>query len=77
MLKKSVMIPLKIDDNGNQIENVSNADHPFCRGVMAFDDYNYTLHNKYVLVEDPREIGSEESPDKKPLPKNLSKMQVA
>lgn len=44
---------------------------------MAFDDYNYALHNKYVLVEDPREIGSEDSPDRKPMPKSFSKMQVA
>ena len=24
------------------------------RGVMEFDDYNYTIHNPYVLVEDPK-----------------------
>ena len=24
------------------------------RGIMEFDDYNYSLHNPYVLVEDPK-----------------------
>ena len=24
------------------------------RGVMEFDDYNYDIHNPYVLVEDPK-----------------------
>ena len=53
MLKKAVMIPVKHDDDG-QIEEVANAYNPFKRGVMEFDDYNYTIHNKYVLVEDPK-----------------------
>lgn len=40
MLKKSVMIPLKHDDDGKAIEQ-ANINHPFMRGVMEFDDYNY------------------------------------
>jgi len=40
MLKKSVMIPLKHDDDGKAIEH-ANISHPFMRGVMEFDDYNY------------------------------------
>ena len=53
MLKKSVMIPIKYDDEGN-VEEVAHAYNPFMRGVMEFDDYNYTVHNPYVLVEDPK-----------------------
>ena len=53
LLKKAVMIPIKYDDEGNQ-EEVSHAYNPFMRGVMEFDDYNYALHNPYVLVEDPK-----------------------
>lgn len=53
LLKKSVMIPIKYDDEG-QIEDVLHAYNPFMRGVMEFDDYNYAVHNPYVLVEDPK-----------------------
>jgi len=52
LLKKSVMIPIKYDDDGNVDE--ADAYNPFMRGVMEFDDYNYTMHNPYVLVEDPK-----------------------
>lgn len=38
--KKSVMVPLKEDDDGNQFEPQNTA-HPFMRGIMKFDDYNY------------------------------------
>ena len=54
LLKKSVMIPMKYDDDENLIE--VDAYNPFMRGVMEFDDYNYTLHNDFVLVEDPKHI---------------------
>lgn len=53
MLKKSVMVPIKYDEEGNQ-EDVGHAYNPFMRGVMEFDDYNYAVHNPYVLVEDPK-----------------------
>jgi hypothetical protein len=26
--------------------------HPFKRGSMKFDDYNYLMYNPYILVED-------------------------
>ena len=54
LLKKSVMIPIRYDDDGNQEEEKFDAYNPFMRGVMEFDDYNYTVHNPYVLVEDPK-----------------------
>jgi hypothetical protein len=34
------MVPLKEDDDGNQFEPQNTA-HPFMRGIMKFDDYNY------------------------------------
>jgi len=48
------MIPMKYDEDGN-LEEVD-AYNPFMRGVMEFDDYNYAVHNPYVLVEDPKHI---------------------
>lgn len=40
MLKKSVMIPLKRDEKGQTVEQ-PNTNHPFMRGSMEFDDFNY------------------------------------
>ena len=36
------------------------AEHPFKRGSMKFDDYNYQLYNPYILLEDvaPLAVGS-------------------
>ena len=31
------------------------------RGVMEFDDYNYSVHNPYVLVEDPKYADDEKA----------------
>lgn len=39
-LKKSVAIPIKVDDEGKPHE-APVVNHPFMRGVMQFDDYNY------------------------------------
>jgi hypothetical protein len=25
--------------------------HPFKRGALGFDDFNYNLHNPYVMIE--------------------------
>lgn len=49
MLKKSVMIPLKHDEEGKAIE-VGNISHPFMRGIMEFDDFNYAQYNEMILV---------------------------
>ena len=59
------MIPIKYDDDGN-LEEVSNAYNMFKRGVMEFDDYNYKLHNPYVLIENPK--NAENDKNKKPAP---------
>ena len=28
------------------------AEHPFKRGSMKFDNYNYQIYNPYILLED-------------------------
>lgn len=55
-IKKSVMVPCEEDDDGNQLEIVGNSKHPFMRGIMRFDDYNYNQFNEYVLIEEPKEF---------------------
>ena len=66
MLKKSVMIPIKYDEEDQLIE-VPNAYNMFKRGVMEFDDYNYTLHNPYVLVENPKYAEDEQAKTNLPV----------
>jgi len=45
-------VPLKVDDDGYHTEP-GNTEHPFMRGIMQFDDYNYRRFNHYVLLEEP------------------------
>lgn len=52
-IKKSIMIPLAVDDEGHQCEP-QNLNHPFMRGIMQFDDYNYKQYNSFVLIEEPK-----------------------
>ena len=52
-LKKSIMIPLVSDEDGVVKEPHNNIYHPFMRGVMEFDDYNYKLYNPYLLLKEP------------------------
>lgn len=65
LLKKAVMIPIKYDEEGRAEENV-NAYNPFMRGVMEFDDFNYTVHNPYILVEDPKLVEEDAEVKDKP-----------
>lgn len=46
------MVPLTETTSGDIIQP-TNTDHPFMRGIMAFDDYNYNQINDYVLIEEP------------------------
>jgi hypothetical protein len=46
------MIPINYDHDGKLIE-VNKVDHPFMRGVMEFDDYNYRQYNPMVLIPEP------------------------
>lgn len=52
---KSVTVSCKEGDQGEPIQIVGNVNHPFTRGIMRFDDYNYNLINDYVLLEDPQD----------------------
>ena len=52
MLKKTVMIPLKTDEQGKVTEQ-PNVNHPFMRGVMEFDDFNYGPYNNMILLPEP------------------------
>jgi len=53
-IKKSVMVPIKIDEEG-RIKEPDNPEHPFMRGIMNFDDYSYTNFNSYVLLAEPHD----------------------
>jgi len=44
MIKKSVMVPIQLDEDGAALEK-EHKNTPFMRGVMNFDDYNYKMHN--------------------------------
>ena len=55
LIKKAVMVPLFTDDEGREAE-LSNVEHPFMRGIMNFDDYNYSHFNKFVLVPEPESL---------------------
>jgi len=47
------MIPLEIDDDGAVLKP-NNVTHPFSRGIMEFDDFNYKPFNEIVFVPEPR-----------------------
>lgn len=49
------MVPLKTDEDGNQ-SDPPNAQNPFMRGILNFDDYNYKQFNSYVMVKEPESI---------------------
>lgn len=45
MLKKTVMLPIGVDEDGMPIDNDDRATTPFARGSLLFDDYNYKAYN--------------------------------
>ena len=47
-MKRSIMVP--IANEATTQEEVTNKNHPFMRGIMNFDDYNYTHFNEFVLL---------------------------
>jgi hypothetical protein len=73
MLKKSVAIPIKGEEDGDVLEVPKNTQNPFMRGVMEFDDYNYKMHNQYVLVPDPTEAKDKQISSARSFKKNLDK----
>ncbi len=46
------MVPIKTTEAG-LLELPDNQNHPFSRGIMEFDDYNYSNYNDYVLLKEP------------------------
>ena len=46
------------------------------RGIMNFDDYNYRLYNRYVLVEDPSISNKKETEKVVPLPPTNKKLTI-
>lgn len=52
-IKKSVMVPINED---YEPTDRSNADRPFTRGIMTFDDFNYRQFNEHILLEEPQPV---------------------
>ena len=48
LLKKCVQVPVF---HATEQEETAYQGHPFKRGAMKFDDYNYHIYNPYILVE--------------------------
>ena len=44
------MVPINEDDEPT---DRTNADRPFTRGIMTFDDFNYRQFNDHILLEEP------------------------
>lgn len=42
-------MPTYVPNFEAQMEELEYA--PFKRGVMRFDDYNYNMYNKYILID--------------------------
>lgn len=42
-------MPIYVPNFEAQMEELEYA--PFKRGVMRFDDYNYNMYNKYILID--------------------------
>ena len=45
------MIPKYKDENGEEPDLKKYSNHPFKRGVMKFEDYNYNMYNPYILID--------------------------
>lgn len=60
LLKKCVLVPLKQSEEEEKIY----AEHPFKRGSMKFDDFNYQIYNPYILVEDSAPAGAKKGRSK-------------
>jgi hypothetical protein len=64
-IKKAVMVPFEIDEKGNEKVNETHQEHPFMRGIMNFDDYNYKSFNDYVFLEEPTEVEGKDDKKKR------------
>ena len=54
MLKKCVVLP------NSEMHNEQLANSSFKRGVMQFEDYNYTMFNPYILIESKEDEADDE-----------------
>ena len=52
-LKKSIMLPNERHKSESAKRQPTNPRHPFSRGIMTFDDYNYDQFNDHVLISQP------------------------
>lgn len=50
-LKKCVLIPTRLTEQ----EERESQENPFKRGSMKFDDFNYQVHNPYILIEEVKD----------------------
>jgi len=55
------MVPFEVDEFGQSL-TPENQKHPFMRGIMNFDDYNYKSYNDYVLIEEPKHLVGKKKP---------------
>ena len=53
--KKSIMVPhdRHRSEAAKHNRQQTNPRHPFSRGIMTFDDYNYDQYNSHVLISEP------------------------
>ena len=50
-LKKCILVPTRQEER----EEEALQKHPFKRGVMKFDDFNYEVYNPYILVQEVKQ----------------------
>lgn len=51
-LKRCIKIPKPPKDKTITLPNIEKVKHdPFKRGIMRFEDYNYNMYNKYILID--------------------------
>ena len=41
-------------ESGFDLKNPRSQSQPFTRGIMGFDDYNYSAYNEMILQENPK-----------------------
>jgi len=60
-LKKCVLVPFKHTKAAKAgTESKGYLDNPFKRGCMKFEDYNYSIINPYILIEDTNNSGPQQ-----------------
>ena len=57
-LKKCLLVPTRQTEQ----EERTYQDNPFKRGSMKFDDFNYQMHNPYILVKEEKDKKGKRKP---------------